>query len=233
VLRLLARRASVQVPLLAAVLAVVTVGATLLGVCALLLTTSQQRALEQGMARASAKDVDLTTYASGVKGADAEAVTRDARSVLAEVLAPLGSSSSIRASSAMRRLGPPVSGPRHLAYFSGVDDLTAKARLSSGRWPRPSTRPGHLEAVILEPTARVLDLHPGSTVELGPEVPPTPGNIPERVTIVGVLHPLPDVGWDRDPLGAAGYDPAYLDGRSPQAARATCSPAARASTGSR
>ncbi len=219
-LRLLARRASVQVPLLAAVLAVVTVGATLLGVCALLLTTSQQRALERGMARTKAENVDLTAYASGVKGPDAQGVTRDTREVLAKVLAPLGSSDSTRASSAMRRLGPPVTGPRHLAYFSGVDDLTAKARLSSGRWPRPSTTPGRFEAVILEPTARVLGLHPGSTVELGPEVPPTPGNTPEKVTVVGVLRPLPDAGWDRDPLGAAGYDPAYLDGRSPQSARA-------------
>ena len=53
VLRLLARRARAQWPLLAALLAVVTVGATLLGTCALLVTRTAEQALEVAASRAA------------------------------------------------------------------------------------------------------------------------------------------------------------------------------------
>ncbi|MEV0352817.1 FtsX-like permease family protein [Nonomuraea sp. NPDC050680] len=70
-----------------------------------------------------------------------------------------------------------------------------------------------LEAVVLEPTARLLGLTLGRRVRLGAELGDDPARTVE-VTIVGVVRPLPGTGWDRDPLAAVGYDLAYRDGRS-------------------
>ncbi|MEK8107335.1 hypothetical protein NKG94_23235 [Micromonospora sp. M12] len=52
-MRLVSRRARAQWPLLAALLGVVTIGATLLGTCTLLVTRTAERALEVAMARAA------------------------------------------------------------------------------------------------------------------------------------------------------------------------------------
>ena len=65
-LRLLGRRTAVQWPVLVAAGLVAATGATLLGLCALLLTVTQERALEVGMSRAAAADVELTGFAAGV-----------------------------------------------------------------------------------------------------------------------------------------------------------------------
>jgi hypothetical protein len=218
VLRLLARRAGVQLPLLAAVLAVVVIGATLLGVCALLLTASSERALDEGVARATPDDVDVTAYVTDVKGENARSVAEEARTAVTSTLDPFRTTSAARASSVMRTFGG-KSGALRLAYLSSVDGLASRAKLITGRWPQPSAQAGPLEAVILEPTARLLGLAPGGTFHLGAEVGPDEGG-PVTVRVVGIFRPLPESGWDRDPLGGAGYNPAYTDGRFPLASRA-------------
>src|SRR5690349_13200387 len=103
-LRLLARRAIVQLPLLVAVVAVVAVGTTLLGVCALLLTTSQDRALTEGMARATGPEVEVTAYVAGVPGARVDSVAEDTRALVTRALTPFPTTSAARASSAVRLL---------------------------------------------------------------------------------------------------------------------------------
>ncbi|HST84382.1 MAG TPA: hypothetical protein VLL08_21775 [Kineosporiaceae bacterium] len=213
-LRLLARRASVQFPLLVAVVAVVAVGTTLLGVCALLLTRSADQALTEGMARATAPEVAVTAYLADVPAAKADSVAGDTRALLTRTLAPFQATSATRASSAVRLLGDRTGAarpdePRKLAYLSGIDGLQSRARLTAGRWPR-STGAAPIEAVVLQPTARVLDLAVGSRVRLGTEI--TSRTDAVTVVIVGIFQPLPNSGWDRDPLAATGYDPAYLDG---------------------
>ncbi|MGW5556771.1 permease [Micromonospora sp. NPDC003944] len=209
-LRLVRRRARAQWQLLAALLGVVTIGATLLGTCTLLVTRTAERALEVAMARADPAAVDVTVYTGTVEGPDTPAVATDTRTVVAAALAPFPVTTTARASTVLRAL-PPALAPGTTvapqAYLSGLDDLPARAELVTGRWPE---QPG--DAVLLESTARQLGLTPGRRVRLGAELahPPVPAI---DVTVVGVVRPLAGRGWDRDPLAAAGFATGYRDGR--------------------
>lgn len=214
---MLARRARAQWPLLAALLAVVAIGATLLGACALLLTRTAGQAIEVVAARAAPDDVKVTAYNVTVRGADAPSVAADTRAVLTDALAPFATTASTRASSVNRSLprAPEANGAPAETYLSGLDDLSTRAVLADGRWPRPASgRAGPLEAVVLEATARMLGLAPGSRVHLGAELSIDPAPALD-VTVVGVARPLPAGGWDRDPLSGAGYDHAFM-GQGPQ-----------------
>ncbi|MGC4876148.1 FtsX-like permease family protein [Micromonospora sp. DT43] len=209
-LRLVSRRTRAQWPLLAALLGVVTIGATLLGTCTLLSTRTAERALEVAMARAAPAAVDVTVYTGTVEGGDAASVAADTRTVVASALAPFPVTTSARASTVLRAL-PPALAPGTTvapqAYLSGLDDLPTRAELVTGRWPQ---HPG--DAVLLESTAHLLGLTPGRRVRLGTELAHAP--VPAvDVTVVGVVRPLPGRGWDRDPLAAAGSAIGYRDGR--------------------
>ncbi|RZS91706.1 hypothetical protein EV189_0953 [Motilibacter rhizosphaerae] len=219
-LALLAPRARVQLPLLAAVLAVVTMGATLLGVSALLLTSTQERALDVAFVRAPAHDRDVTAIATGVHGRDVTAVAAAEDGVVRWALAPLGSSSARRMSTSMRLLDGPT-GVRRLGYLSALDALPEHAELTSGHWPRAGGAPGAaIEAVVPQSTARLLHLEPGAQVALGREVGSGDPVPPVTVTVVGTFRPRPDAGWDRDLLVGSGADLAYRDGYSQELSRA-------------
>ncbi|MEU7832784.1 FtsX-like permease family protein [Nonomuraea sp. NPDC049129] len=230
-LRLLAHRARAQWPLLAALLAVAMVGPTLLGACALLVTRTAEQALEAAASRATPDQVDVTAYTVTIRGPDARSVAADTRRVLTSALAPFAATTAARASSVMRSLPTTRAGGDGVpaeTYLSSVEDLPARAALVTGRWPRGAADAAHpavppkadavrrvvpLEAVVLEPTARLLGLTLGRRVRLGAELGDDPARTVD-VTIVGVVRPLPGTGWDRDPLAATGYDLAYRDGRS-------------------
>ncbi|MCA2227028.1 FtsX-like permease family protein [Nonomuraea aurantiaca] len=230
-LRLLVHRARAQWPLLAALLAVAMVGPTLLGACALLVTRTAEQALEAAASRAAPARVDVTAYTVTVRGPDARSVADDTRRVLTSALAPFAATTAARASSMMRSLPATRAGGDGVpaeTYLSGVEDLPTRAALVTGRWPRGAAAGVHpgvpqrsdavrpaapLEAVVLEPTARLLGLTLGRRVHLGAELGGDPSR-PVDVTVVGVVRPLPGTGWDRDPLAATGYDLAYHDGRS-------------------
>ncbi|GIG90597.1 FtsX-like permease family protein [Plantactinospora endophytica] len=219
-LRLLGRRARAQWPLLGALLAVVALGATLLGTCALLVTSTADRAYEVAAARAAPDDVRVTAYTVTVPSAHARSVAADTRELLTSTLAPFPTTTATRASSALRTLPEELAGRTGMpteTYLSAMDDLPTRAALVDGRWPRAAAGGGDapLEAVLLEPTARLLRLTLGSRVRLGAELHSDPAPAVE-VTVVGVVRPLPGTGWDRDPLGGAGYDLAFSDGRQPQ-----------------
>ncbi|MEH0930824.1 FtsX-like permease family protein [Micromonospora sp. CPCC 205558] len=209
-LRLVSRRARAQWPLLAALLGVVTIGATLLGTCTLLVTRTAERALEVAMARAAPAAVDVTVYTGTVEGRDASSVADDTRTVVTSALAPFPVTTSARASTVLRALPPELAPGTTVpaqAYLSGLDDLPARAELVTGRWPQ---QPG--DAVLLDSTARLLDLAPGHRVRLGAELAHAP--VPAiDVTVVGVVRALPGRGWDRDPLSAEGSVIGYRDGR--------------------
>lgn len=208
-LRLVGRRARAQWPLLAALIGVVTVGATLLGTCTLLSTRTAERALEVAMARAAPAAVGVTVYTGTVEGPDALSVAADTHTVVAAALAPFPVTTTARASAVLRAL-PPALAPGTTvgaqAYLSGLDDLPARAELVTGRWPHDRG-----DAVVLESTAQLLGLTPGRRVRLGAELahPPVPAI---DVTVVGVVRPLPGRGWDRDRLAAAGSATDYQDG---------------------
>jgi hypothetical protein len=200
--------------LLAALLGVVMVGATLLGTCALLVTRSADRSLEVAAAHAAPEDVGVTAYAVNVPGKDAPSVAADTRAVLTSAVAPFTAATSTRASSGMRLLPDRARGAGGISaesYLSGVDDLPARAALVAGSWPRGGPD-APLQAVVFEPTARALGLTIGSRVRLGDEAPAKPVP-PTEVTVVGIVRPLPGTGWERDPLAAAGYDLDFHDGR--------------------
>ncbi|WP_328650309.1 permease [Micromonospora sp. NBC_00330] len=212
-MRLVRRRARAQWPLLAALLGVVTIGATLLGTCTLLVTRTAERALEVAMARAAPAAVDVTVYTGTVEGRDSRSVAADTRTVVASTLAPFPVTTTARASTVLRALPPALATGTTVgaqAYLSGLDDLPTRAELVTGRWPQ---QPG--DAVLLESTAQLLGLTPGRRVRLGAELAHAP--VPAiDVVVVGVVRPLPGRGWDRDPLAAAGSATGYRDGRFQQ-----------------
>ncbi|GIF20368.1 hypothetical protein BJ973_001727 [Actinoplanes tereljensis] len=201
---LLTRRARAQWPLLLSLLAVLALGATLLGTCALLVTRTSERAVEVAASRADPDDVRVTAYTVTIAAADARSVAADTRAVLTSAVAPFTATTATRASSIMRILPSHTDDKRSLlseAYLSGGDGLRDQARLIGGRWP---DRAG--ETALFDNTARLLGLTVGSRVHLGPELGRDPAP-PIDLTVVGVVHPLPDAGWDRDPLGGTGFDP--------------------------
>jgi hypothetical protein len=210
---LVGRRARAQWPLLAALLAVVAIGATLLGTCALLVTRTGGRALEVVAARADPDDTRVTAFTVDIKGADARSVAADTRALLQKTLDPFASTTAARASSAIRSLpSAPVdeNGTAAETYLAAVEDLPSRAQLVSGRWPAANG-----EAVILESTARILGLSINTTVNLGKELRQDPAPAVD-VTVVGIARPLAGTGWDRDPLAGTGYDFAFQDGRTAQ-----------------
>ena len=212
-LRLLARRAAVQLPLLSAVVAMVTVGATLLGVCALLLTVSQDRALDVGLHRVEPDDVSVTAYVIDVGGPHTASVAADTRAAMASALAPFPvSSTDTRASSVTRPLADRSGATRQVAYFSSFDRLQNRTQLVKGRFPRAGgtgTKTARFESVVLETTARRLGLTVGDRVRFGRENSSTDPGPAMAVDVVGIVQPVADAGWDRDPLRGAGYDPAF------------------------
>lgn len=217
----LARRGRAQWPLLTALLAVVMLGATLLGTCALLVTRTAGQSLEAAAARAAPGDVEVTAYTVAVRGPDARPVADDTRRLLTSVLAPFAATTAARASSVLRPLQLPAAGDDEIpavSYLSGVEELATRAVLTAGRWPR-TTADGPVEAALLEPTARLLGLRVGGRARLGAE-PGDGAGTPVEVTVVGLVRPLPGTGWDRDPLGGAGYDLGYRDDRTARPAHA-------------
>ena len=201
---LLRRRARAQWPVLAALLAVVTLGATLLGVCVLLVTRSADAALGVAANRTDPQQSTVTAYTSTVSGPDAAAVVDATRDVLTTALAPFPAQTSARASSVLRPL--PGRDDDAQTYLAGVEDLPGRAALTSGRWPRAAG-----EAVLLEPTAELLRLRLGSRVHLAAKPPDNPAPAVD-LTVVGIARPLPNGGWDRDPLAGAGYQADFNDG---------------------
>ena len=209
-LSLVIRRARAQWPLLAALLATLVVGTTLLGTSTLLITRTSERSVEVTASRADPEDVSVTAYVAGIPAADARSVAADTRSVLTTAVAPFTATTVTRASSVLRAL--PMAGEVGGGYLAAIEDLPSRAALVSGRWPRATAR-APMEAAVLQSTARLLGLKVGDRVRLGPELErdPRPGL---TVRVVAVVRPLQDAGWDRDPLGGRGYDPDPLESTS-------------------
>ncbi|HYJ74335.1 MAG TPA: hypothetical protein VEV65_02000, partial [Kineosporiaceae bacterium] len=193
---LLLRRSAAQARLLAGLLALVALGVAPLGVAALLLGPSAQRAFDVAVARSPADAVDVTAYVTGVRGDAAAGVVPDVRSALTGVLDPLPAATRVRTSSAVRALGSGV------GYLGAVDDPGRRVRVVSGRLPVAGSPVP--EAAVPRPVATELGLRLGDAVELGDEIAGDRHVGPVRVRVVGVVAPLPDAGWDRDPLDGAG-----------------------------
>ncbi|MET0822412.1 MAG: FtsX-like permease family protein [Aeromicrobium sp.] len=202
-LTLVLRRALAQRALLAGVVALVTLGTTVLGVGSLLLDTTQVRAFAAAAQQQPREDVDVTAFLVDVPATDLAGVREDAEDVVGDVLAPLRPTVTSTAVSRMRR----TSDGKRLAYLASTDTLRQRAILTSGRWP---AAPG--EAVVPGAAASRLGLQVGGRVTLGREVGSGPNETPVTVEVVGTFRPSTRAGWASDPLTGRGYDASYSDG---------------------
>lgn len=206
------RRTRTQLGVLVAVLVVLVVGTTLLGTCALLLTTAQDDALTAALRDATPGAVDVTA-SLGVVGGDPAAVVADATRVVDTTLAPLGSTTSTWLTSAMVTVPGSADQPDRQGYLESATDLPDHARLTAGRWPRGQLGDGAWETAVPELTAQQLGLGLGSRVELhgmsGRQVGGTASGL--SVVVVGTFTPtVADAStWKRDLLVGAGYAPAW------------------------
>ena len=207
---LLARRAATQAGLLAAVLAVVLVGTTLLGTCTLLLTTAQDRAQQAALRSTPAEQLSAEVRLTDL-GDDPAGATSAAAAVLQEALSPLPATTSTWATSSVRDLPPDAAGDRRLGYLADLDDLPAVAGLASGRWPAAGG--GAQEVAVPASTAARLGLSLGDQLTLGPSLEPLGpgGTAPVTVVVVGTFRPAtgPPAPWSRDLLDGAGYTARY------------------------
>ncbi|MFC7572641.1 hypothetical protein ACFQX8_09535 [Klenkia terrae] len=146
-------RSRVQARLLVVVVVVLVTGLTVLGSCAVLLTSGAERAQQSALAATSSADlaveVELTDLPADA-GPDVAAAAR----VVAAALAPVPPRSSTWVTSTLRDVPPGAGQARRLSWLAGVDDLTARGDLVAGsgrppprrgrrgrrscRWPRPT-----------------------------------------------------------------------------------------------
>ena len=214
-LSLVLRRARGQYRLLAAVVALVTVAATLLGVCALLLGPTQDRAFARELQPSQPRDLDVDAFLVTLRADDLVEVRETAADQLREILGPLDPEVSVVETSSMRDL---VSqGNSKVGYLSAGSGLAPRAELVSGRWPAGTTGPT-VETTVQDTAARRLGL------ELGDEVRMAGGSgsggtyDPITLVVVGTFLPRSDLGWESDPLTGAGVDPEFNDGAQTEAA---------------
>ena len=211
-LLLLARRGATQAGLLAAVLAVVLVGTTLLGTCALLLTTAQDRAQQAALDSTAVEQLGAEVRLTSL-GDDPAGATATADEVLRDALAPLPVTTSTWATSAVRDLPADAAGDRRLGYLADIDDLRDAAGLAAGRWPSASAVGQPQEVTVPAATAARLGLALGDQLTLGPSLEPTgpDDTAPVTVVLVGTFTPGtgPQGTWSRDLLGGAGFTTRY------------------------
>jgi hypothetical protein len=212
-LRFAVRRLRVQRRMVAAVVVLVAIATTQLGIATLLLGATQERAFASAVARSQPQEVDVTAFLVDLDGADLESARAEAREVVGDVLAPMDPTLTSTASSQMRELDDD-----RLGYLATSDAFAQRADLTSGRWPRGQGARGPVEAVLPDATANRLDLDLGDRVTLGAEIGMGGVDNAVRLVVVGTFRPRPRAGWDGDRLGGAGFDPAYSDGTRTAAA---------------
>jgi len=207
VLTLVRRRTVAQRRLLAGIVALVSLGTTLLGVGALLIGPTQDRAFTAGVQETSPQETAVTAFIGGVKASDEVRVRNAARTVIRDALEPLQPSFTSNATSRLRRL---ESGQR-LAYLSTTTSLPQRAALTSGHWPD-----GARETVVPAAAASRLHLELGDRITLGKEIGIRPVQREVTLVVVGTFRATSRSAWERDPLAGSGYDGAYTDGSLPR-----------------
>lgn len=209
-LLLVLRRALVQRRLLGAVVALVATAGTLVGTCTLVLDRTQDRAFRQAVQRTDPDALGVTAFLVELTGRDLPAARQAATQVVEEVLAPTRPSLETTATSRLRELAAAGARPGSQAYLLATDALDTRADLTAGRWPEPTRR--RTEAVVPEATAELLGLDLGDRVDLDRELGLDGIDGTVRLVVVGTFRPRLSVEWERDPLGGAGFSPAYSSG---------------------
>ena len=208
-LRLVLRRARGQRRLVAAVVALVTVAATLLGVCALLLGPTQDRAFDLELQPTRQQDADqdfnVDAFLVLMRNDDIVDVRETAADQLREVFGPLDPEVTVVETSPMRELlGADGSA---VGYLSAGDGIARTAELVSGRWPESTTGP--TETTLHDAAARRLGLSLGDEIHLGGTTGLDGVSDPMTLVLVGTFRPASDLGWESDPLTGDGVDLDY------------------------
>ncbi len=128
-LGLVLRRARVQGRILTAVVLLVAIASTLVGVCTLLIGATAGRAFEVAVEQSPASDLSVTAFLVELDSGDITASEAAARRVVEGVLGPMRPRTSTTATSRLRDLD----GDRQ-AYLAMTDELPLRADLVSGRW---------------------------------------------------------------------------------------------------
>src|SRR4051812_9720961 len=193
--------------MLAAAVVLITSATALLGVAALLLGQTQDRAFAQEIESAQPQDVDVDAFLVGLAGTDLVTTREQAGDLVGDVLAPMRPTLTSSATSRMRLLH----GADGLGYLAASDALDRRAELTSGRWPDEGAA-GPPEAVAPDAAAARLGLAVGDRLRLDRETGMGAVQRPVNVVVVGTFRPRAHAGWDSDPLSGAGFEPAYSDG---------------------
>ena len=209
-LSLVVRRALGQYRLVAAVVALVTVAATLLGVCALLLGPTDDQAFARELQPSQPEDFDIDAFMVTVKFDDLVEVRDTAAEQLREVLGPLDPEITVVETSPMRDLLS--HGDSAVGYLAAGNGLAPRSELLSGRWPESTTAlTGPTETTVHETAARLLGLSLGDRVRLGGNSGFQGFYDPITLVVVGTFRPVSDLGWESDLLTGDGTDPEYDD----------------------
>ncbi len=213
-LSLVLRRALGQYRLVAAVVALVTVAATLLGVCALLLGPTQDRAFDLELRPSQPQDVDVDAFLVLLRNDDLVEVRETVADRLHEVLSPLDPTVTTVETSPMRD----IVGVDDTAvgYLSAGDGIAPRAQLVSGRWPEGAS--ARTETTVHETAARLLGVTVGDEVRLGATTGLDGLSDPLTLVVVGTFRPASDLGWESDPLTGAGADPDFSNSAESAAA---------------
>jgi len=225
VLTLLLRRARAQRGLALALAGLVVLAATLVGVCALLLGPTQDRAFAREVQRTEPRDLAVDAFLVDLAAGDVDEVGDTATDRLRDVLAGLDPSTSSVVTSRMRMLesfggsgggsaGGSAGGGR-LAYLAAGDAIAPRSRLVSGRWPEPPAslpESGLTEAAVPVAAAERLGLGTGDRVSLGRATGIGGSVAPVTLVVVGTYRAASASAWDGDPLQGAGYQADYSDG---------------------
>ena len=192
--------------MLAAVLVLVVAATTLLGVAALLLGVTEDRALTGEVRRLQPADVDVTAFLVDLPDADLQAVRDETVDLLGDVLAGMDPTVTSTASSPMRTFAAGDG----VGYLGTITDPSRRADLVTGRWPASSSGQSLVEAAVPDRAATRLGLRVGDRVRLDEEIGIGGLDGTVRLVVVGTYRPRTD--WEGDPLSATGFDPAYENG---------------------
>lgn len=206
-LRVLRHRAAAQGTLLATVVAVALVGASLLGTFALLLFTSENRAMDAALTRAPATGTDLDIELTLQNGDPADA-TAAGEAYFDELLGDLTSTRSQWLTSPLYRLlseGDTVGSP--MAYLATNPEIPDHATLVAGSWPTAGVVDGRVQVAVPEVAAEQYGWTVGTELPLRNLATYEQG---ASAVVVGI-HELgkPRSLWTRDLLQGAQHDPRY------------------------
>lgn len=206
-LRVLRHRAAAQRTLLTTVVAVALVGASLLGTFALLLFSSENRALDTALDRAPASDTDIDVLLTLDRGAPGLALTAGDE-FADDLLGDVPSTRTQWLTSPMYRLlmaGDVIGAP--LAYLAVGPEIPEHSTLLAGAWPTTATDDqGRVQVAVPKVAAQEY----GWTV--GTELPvKNLGSSATSTVVIAGIHELqkPRSLWTRDLLVGTQHDPRY------------------------